>query len=121
MKSLKVLLAEDEPLLAMLFEDVLNEMGHEVCAVERTEVGTVATGLRYRPDIMIVDVGLAPGNGLLAVTEILRTQFIPHVFVSGEKLDQWPLHPRAEVLLKPFRESDLAGAIERAMHVPSLA
>jgi hypothetical protein len=57
----------------------------------------------------------------LAVTEILRTQFIPHVFVSGEKLDQWPLHARAEVLLKPFRESDLAGAIERAMQAPSLA
>jgi DNA-binding response OmpR family regulator len=119
MKPLRVVVAEDEPLLAMLLEDVLKEMGHEVCAIESTEAGTVAAGLRFRPDILIVDPGLLRGSGISAVTEILRTVFIAHVFVSGDKLWDRQLHPRAITLQKPFRESDLASAIQRAMGAPS--
>lgn len=112
---LRILVAEDEPLLAMLLEDVLKEMGHDVCAIESTEAGTVAAGLRFRPDVMVVDPGLVQGSGISAVAEILRTLFIAHVFVTGETLLGRPLHPRAVVLQKPFREVDLASAIDRAM------
>jgi DNA-binding response OmpR family regulator len=121
MRSLRIVVAEDEPLLAMLLEDVLKEMGHEICAVESTEAGTVTAALKYTPDILIVDPGLLRGSGISAVTEILRTLFIAHVFVSGDKLWDRPLHPRAVVLQKPFRESDLATAIQRAMGTPSVA
>jgi CheY-like chemotaxis protein len=121
MMSLRVVVAEDEPLLAMLLEDVLREMGHDVCAVESTEAGTVTAALRLLPDILIVDPGLLRGSGISAVTEILRTLFIAHVFVSGDKLWDRQLHPRAVVLQKPFRESDLASAMQRAMGAPSSA
>ncbi len=34
MKPLRVLIMEDEPIIAMLLSEVLGEMGHEVCGTE---------------------------------------------------------------------------------------
>ena len=44
----------------------------------------------------------------------MRAGFIPHVFVSGDALGDRSLHPFAVVVQKPFLESDLIRAIERA-------
>lgn len=113
-------MAEDEPLLAMLLEVALKEMGHHVCAVESTEAGTIAAAFKYSPDVMIVDRGLARGDGISAVAEILSRSFVAHIFISGDDLSDRSLHPRAVVLQKPFPEADLASAIESAMRVPVL-
>jgi len=59
-------------------------MGHEVCGVETTEATAVAAALRHRPDLMIVDARLRGGCGVSAVEAILRTTFVPHLFVSGD-------------------------------------
>ncbi len=68
----------------MLFADALAAMGYDVCAIEATEAGAVAAAARYKPDLMIVDARLRDGSGVSAVEEILRTGWVPHVFVSGE-------------------------------------
>ncbi len=115
MKSLRILVAEDEPVIGMLLADVLAEMGHEVCAIEATEVDTVAAAVRCRPDLMIVDAHLRRGSGVAAVEEILRSGFVPHVFVSGDRLRDQALNPRAIVIQKPFFEPDLARAIQYAV------
>ena len=115
MVSLRILVVEDEPLIAMLLADILTEMGHEVCSVESTEAGAVAAALRYHPEMLIVDGVLLEGNGISAIERILATGFVPHVFVSGGNVGQKQLHPRAIVLTKPFVEADLGGAIMRAL------
>jgi DNA-binding response OmpR family regulator len=112
---LEVLIVEDEPLIAGLLADILEEMGHHVCAVESTEAGAVAAALRWQPQLMIVDAGLARGNGVAAVETILRDRFVPHIFVSGGRLAGRALNSRAIVLQKPFRESELMAAIDRAL------
>jgi CheY-like chemotaxis protein len=114
MNSLRILVVEDEPLIAMLLADILAEMGHSICAVEATETGAVAAAKKYRPQMMIVDDGLIEGSGTSAIERILLSGFIPHVFVSGGDLDRERLDPRAVVLQKPFFEADLAGAILKA-------
>ena len=86
MPALRILLVEDEAIVAMLFADLLVAMGHEVCAIEATEAGAVTAAVRCRPDLMIVDVHLMDGNGASAVAAILRAGFVPHVFVSGDPL-----------------------------------
>ncbi len=58
MTALRVLVVEDEAIIAMLFADLLVAMGHEVCAIEATEAGAVAAAVRCRPDLMIVDAHL---------------------------------------------------------------
>lgn len=115
MRALRVLLVEDEAIIAMLLAEVLAGMGHEVYATAATEADAVTAAVRCRPDLMIVDVWLGDGSGISAVEEILRTGFIPHVFVSGDPSKVLAHRPGAVVIQKPFHESDLARAIQHAL------
>ena len=115
MKALRVLVVEDEILIGMLLADALGAMGYEVCAIEATETGAVAAAARCNPDLMIVDARLRDGSGVSAVEEILRTGWVPHVFVSGETSTKQALRPGAIVIQKPFRDMDLNRAIQRAL------
>jgi CheY-like chemotaxis protein len=115
MDRLRILVAEDDALIAMLLDNVLVEMGHEVCATESTQAGTVAAAARCRPDLMIVDARLGGGSGVLAVEEILKGGFIPHVFTSGDIATLRELEGRAVVIEKPFHEPQLARAVTMAM------
>jgi hypothetical protein len=56
---------------------------------------------------MIVDVGVGEASGVAAVKEILRSGFVPHVFVTGEIVRGMPLGPETVLIQKPFRVSDL--------------
>lgn len=115
MMKLRVLVIEDEPIIAMLLAEVLTELGHVVSGVAATEAEAILAASRCRPDLMIVDARLRQGSGVAAVSEILKDGFIPHVFVSGERLTETSLSPEAIVLQKPFQEADLVRAIARAL------
>lgn len=115
MEALRVLIIEDETLIALLFAEVLTELGHEVCASERTEAGAIAAAARFRPELIISDVRLQEGSGITAVNAILSAGFVAHIFVSGDVIDRKHLHPSAGVLEKPFQEWQLVQAIERAI------
>jgi two-component system, response regulator PdtaR len=109
-----ILVVEDDVLIGMLLTDMLTELGHVVCAVERTQAGAVAAATRFKPDLMIVDAHLNDGSGIAAVETILQDRFVPHVFVTGDKLGTQRHRPGDVVIEKPFRERDLIQAIERA-------
>lgn len=115
MNMLRVLLVEDDVMIAMLLAEILAELGHTVCAIAVTEIDAVAAALRNRPDLMIVDAGLSEGDGVSAVDTILLAGFVPHVFVTGDPLGVQALSPGAIVLQKPFFEPELIRAIERAL------
>ena len=115
MQSLRVMVVEDEPIIGTLLAEVLRELGHQVIAIEATEEGAVSAAAATRPDLMIVDARLRHGSGIAAVEHILREGFVPHVFVSGERLSVLGLHPRAILLQKPFMEAGLVSAIEQAL------
>ena len=82
--ALRVLVVEDDAIIGALLAEMLEGMGHDVCAVEATEADAVTAAARWRPDLMIVDVRLGEGSGVSAVDEIHRTGPIPHVFVSAD-------------------------------------
>lgn len=114
-RNLRIVLVEDEPLIALLLEELLNEMGHDVCATEATQASAVDAFHRERPDIMIVDCRLREGRGIDAVTEILKDRFVPHIFMTGDDLRAEALDPAAVVLRKPFLDIELSKAIEKAL------
>jgi CheY-like chemotaxis protein len=115
MRAARVLVVEDEAVVATLLAEVLEGMGHDVCGIEAAEADAVATALRCKPDLMIVDARLGDGCGVSAVEEILRAGPVPHVFVSGDALSVQRLKPGAVVIQKPFHESDLARAIQQVL------
>lgn len=115
MKAERILIVEDDEVIATLIAEVLEGMDHGVCAVESTEAGAVAAAIRCVPDLMIVDARLTQGSGVAAMATILRSGFVPHVFISGDALGVPALPPGAVVIRKPFRVPDLARAIQRAL------
>lgn len=117
MKASRVLVVEDDALIGTYLAELLTAMGHMVCAVETTETGAVAASKQYKPDLMIVDVKLGNGSGIAAVDEILRSGFVPHVFVSGHILAVQTLRPDAIILQKPYSGPQLAWAIQRALGI----
>ncbi len=120
MTMLRILLVEDEIMIGTLLAEVLVDMGHDICGIEVTEADAVAAAARCGPDLMIVDVWLDEGNGVSAVAEILRDGPMPHFFVSADIASVRALKPDAVVMQKPFREQDLARAIDQALHGSAL-
>ncbi|HLY55345.1 MAG TPA: response regulator [Stellaceae bacterium] len=115
MNALRVLVVEDDAVIAILLGEMLEGMGHGVCAIEATEVDAVNAATRCRPDLLIVDARLGDGCGVSAVTEIHRSGPVPHVFVTGDTARVRALSPSAEIVQKPFREPELAEAIQRVL------
>jgi CheY-like chemotaxis protein len=115
MKVLRILVVEDDTITGMLLGELLTSMGYDVCAIESTEADAVTAAARCRPDLMIVDVRLGEGSGVSAVEEILRAGPVSHVFVSGDISGVPALTPGTVIIRKPYREPDLAQAIQRAI------
>lgn len=115
MQTLRVLVVEDDGLIAMLLAELLTGMGHEVCATAATEAEAVSAAARCRPDLMIVDAGLGHGSGVAAVEQILRAGPIAHMFISGDAGRVKTRKPDAVVVRKPFRQAELVRAIDIAL------
>ena len=115
MKALRTLVVEDDAIIGGLLAETLEGLGHTVCAVESNVANAVAAAAHCRPDLMIVDVGLGEASGVEAVKEIVRSRFVPHVFVTGDAVRGVPLGSKTVLIQKPFRVSDLERAIQMAL------
>lgn len=112
--QLKFLIVEDEALVAMLIEDVLNDLGHEVVAVG----GRVEQALKLAQDaaidFAILDLNLN-GERTYPIAEALHARGVPFIFAtgygSGGVDEAWK---SVRVLPKPFEPHQLAAAIEEA-------
>ena len=118
MKGLRILVVEDDAIIGSLLAEMLVAMGHEPCSVVATESDAVRAADQYKPDLMIVDARLGEGSGHSAVETILRKGPMPHLFISGDIASLQALRPSAVAIQKPFRESALHSAIQRALVLP---
>ncbi len=110
--GLRVLVVEDETLVAMLIEDMLGDLGCQVVGpaanVEEALDLAAAGGI----DCAVLDVNLA-GRSVFPVADRLRELGVPFAFATGygdaglRAADQG-----SPVLQKPFREADLAQVLE---------
>jgi CheY-like chemotaxis protein len=110
--GLRILLIEDEPIVAVLAEDMLDAIN---CIV----VGTVATVADAQTaiesilfDIAMVDINLDGADGLV-IADTLRERGIPYLITTG--YDAQAVAPGHPVLTKPYGLSDLESAIMRCV------
>lgn len=111
--SPRVLVVEDESLIAMLVEDGLETLGYEVVG----PVGTVDAALRLVEqtpfDLALLDINLG-GKQSFPIAEALEARGIPYVFLTGYDRSSLPLAFQHRFgLQKPFRMSALQQALEK--------
>ena len=109
----RVLIVEDEALIAMLIEDMLLDFGCQVAGSAAQLEAALALAREGAFDFGIIDVNLG-GTTAYPVAQVLRERGIPFAFVTGygaAGLD--PGFSDAPVLQKPFRGDDLAAVVRR--------
>jgi two-component system, response regulator PdtaR len=108
----RVLIVEDELLIALDLEDVLIAAGHEVVGLAADMEQALELAETHRPDLAIMDINLARGTNGIETARRLREQLdVPSLFVSGN-LDSRTRRVAAECrplgfMVKPCSHSDL--------------
>ena len=114
----KVLIIEDEPIIAMDLETIVRDMGHEVTAVAVTRDEAVREAMSERPGLVLADIQLADdSSGIDAVKDIL-TQFpVPVIFITAfpERLLTGERPEPTFLITKPFQRSTVKAAISQAL------
>ncbi len=113
-KPLRIMIAEDDGIIALFLAELLEGLGHTVCASIATEPEAVAAAKAQLPDLVIMDGTLRQGNGVHAMKAILSTRFIPHIFVTGDPY-RFGAYSGAIIVQKPFDTQTLVRAINRAL------
>jgi len=115
---LRLLIVEDELMVAWDLGDTVRGLGHEVCATVATQSAAVAAALHFRPNVILMDYRLAEGEGISAARRIRESLNTPVIFCTAyvERLlpDVQSLAP-FELLGKPVRPSHLREALARLL------
>jgi CheY-like chemotaxis protein len=108
-----VLIIEDEPLIAMLIEEMLEEEGATSLDIAATQDDAVALALAHPPDVITSDVRLLQGTGPLAVAEILtRLGHRPVIYITANPDACEPRAASSVILPKPLYAHQLRQAFQ---------
>ncbi|MCE2576515.1 response regulator [Komagataeibacter sp. FNDCR2] len=113
-----VLIIEDEPIIAMDIEELVRQCGHTIAGVASSEAEAVRLARETRPGLILADINLGDGgDGMSAVSSILRHQDIPVIFVTAypERLLTGDTIEPAFVITKPFEPLTLAVSTYQAV------
>ncbi|WP_223475932.1 response regulator [Oricola indica] len=114
----KVLIIEDEPLIAMDIQAMVEDLGHTVTGIARTHSEAMKMVGEDRPGIVLADIQLADGSsGLDAVNEILQDMSLPVIFITAfpERLLTGERPEPAFLVTKPFEPAAVSALISQAL------
>src|SRR5690606_13683513 len=119
----KVMIIEDEAIIAMDIHSIVTDMGHTVTGIARTRKAAVELGSSNRPDLILADIQLADNSsGIDAVNDLLA-QFddIPVIFITAfpERLLTGDKPEPAFLISKPYEEEQVRSAVSQAMFFAS--
>jgi|SRR5690348_8165437 CheY-like chemotaxis protein len=107
----RVLIVEDEIIVALFMEDVLTEFGYEVAGV----VSHLEEAIAHEPDygMAVLDVHLN-GHSVFDFADTLAVRGVPFAFATGYGERGIPdRHRGRPVLQKPFQPEDLRRVLEQ--------
>jgi len=118
----RILIIEDEAVIAMDLSDLVTNAGHEVVATATTASQAVASAKRERPDLVLADIQLADGSsGIDAVRDILASFEVPVIFITAFP-DRLLTGERPEptfLITKPYSPDMVRAAVSQALFFES--
>jgi len=119
----KIMVIEDEAIIAMDLVSIVQDMGHAVTGIARTRTEAVRLATTNPPDLILADIQLADNSsGIDAVNDILsKFDHIPVIFVTAfpERLLTGARPEPTFLITKPFSEEQVASAVSQAMFFSS--
>ena len=114
-KGLRVLIVEDESMIAMLMEDMLLDMGCVIVGVSTGVEDAIERISTVVFDAAILDLNLN-GRPSYPVAQVLRDKSIPFLLSTGYGTAGVPQEfSHVPTLTKPFRQPDLEQALRVAL------
>lgn len=120
MATARILLVEDEGIIAEDIQMSLQDFGYEVCAIVATGEDAVLKTNELRPDLVLMDVVLQGHmDGIEAANQINAHLKIPIIYLTAyaddKMLDRAKITEPFGYLIKPFRDRELHSTIEMAL------
>jgi response regulator NasT len=118
-RSLRIVVADDEPDMRDYFRRILPRLGHQVVAAAENGRALVDRCRALKPDLVITDIKMPDMDGIDAAVQIYREMPIPVILVSA--YHDAALIARAEAdhilgyLVKPIKQADLEPTIALVM------
>lgn len=108
-----LLIVEDQIILALGLKCELEESGYRVLELADHHREAVAIALEVKPDLALVNIGLADGDDGIALAGDLKALGIPVLFISGQS-DRAMLATAVGVasLPKPYSLTDMVLAVD---------
>jgi CheY-like chemotaxis protein len=111
----RILVVDDEPLISMLIEDWLNELGCEVVGPARSVADGLDLAESAKLDGAILDINLA-GENCYALAGALKQKGIPVAFATGDNsIDENSGFVDPILLNKPFIFEDVKAAVGKLL------
>ncbi|WP_116090061.1 response regulator [Sphingomonas crusticola] len=113
--TLRVLIVEDEMTIALLLEEMVEDLGHQVAGLAMRLPQAIELAHSRPLDLAILDVNL-DGHMSYPVAEVLAERGVPYVFATGYGSAGIDAQYRDRVIIKkPYALDDIKGAIENAL------
>ena len=115
MNQKRILIVEDEPLIAMMLEDFIESLGHDVRGPCESVTQALAAVEVDGFDLAILDVNLK-GESVWPVAAALRAKGIPFVLASGGHVEPPPAEfADTPMIEKPYTIDRIAPVLEQAV------
>jgi response regulator NasT len=118
MSKIKVLIADDEPIIRLDLRQMLESLDYEVVAEAGNGKEAVDLARLHNPDVCILDVKMPVMDGIEAVDIITEESIAPTILLTAysdkELINRAQAAGVFAYLVKPFKPSDLAPTIEVA-------
>lgn len=119
----RVLIIEDESIIALDLENLVVDLGHRVVGIAATRDEAVTKARAQKPGLILADINLGEGgSGIDAVSEILRSFDIPVIFITAypERLLTGERPEPTYLITKPFLPETVQATIGQALFFHSL-
>ncbi len=121
MDSERVLIVEDERIIALDLRRRLEKLGYQVTGIASTADEAVQRAVEHKPDIILMDIMLSGDeDGIDAARTIRDTSGIPVIFLTAYADERTLERAKAAepfgYVLKPFKERELYTTIDMALH-----
>ncbi|MEQ6356253.1 response regulator [Lysinibacillus sp. M3] len=116
----KVMIVEDESLIAIDLKFMLEDNGYEVVAQANNGESAIELAFTHKPQLILMDIKMPKLDGLKASKIIEQQLGIPVLFISAYSEKELLLYMKQDNILgyvmKPFSEKNVLPALEVAFH-----